>query len=185
MKELFTAIFEFFNTLLQFRFHKRNLRAVKAIVHIYTAMKDLVTCPESEICFFAVYKAENGGKLIKPGSQLYLTCLYEEYHTPSESSMIYQRVHMDGEYIRFLLQAMQKSPVYLSIQSLPTDSLMYRMCEVQGLADAVIYYLYDRKGAIYYCVIGSDKQGILKEPATSLAIDVAIARIKKEIKPTV
>lgn len=183
--KFFTAIVNFLHALFRFGTHKRNVRAVKAIVQIYTSMKELVGDESLLVCHCAVFKAENGGKNIKPGSQLYLTCLYEEFRPPSQSSMIYQRVHMDGEYMKILLQAMQGSPVYCATGALSPDCLPFKMNDVQGLTHIQVHYIYDRKGAIYYCVVGTGKGDVLKQSRISLAIETAISQIRKEIKTTV
>lgn len=185
MKELFTAIFEFFTVLLTFTSHKRNLRAVESIVHIYSAMKELVFGDDVPITQCAVFKAENGGRQIKPGSQLYLSCLYEEFRAPSESSMRYQRVHIDGDYMKILLEAMQTGSAYYKTDDLRPDSLARTMNELQNVVCMRVYYLYDKKGAIYYCIVGTDKPDTLASPGHKLDIEVTMTLIRHEVKKTV
>lgn len=167
--------------------HKRNLQSIQSIVDIYSNMKDVVSANGGigPVYNFVVMKAENGGKRIKPGSQLYLSTLYEDYKPPVNSFLCYQRVHIDGAFMETLLQCMQKQQLPLDFKTMD-DCLIKRICEVDKITYAEIHYLYDKAECVYFCMVTTTQiNERFRSGKDRLAIDLAVGNIKAKIKKAV
>lgn len=169
--------------------HKRNLSNVESIVQIYRIMKAVVNEEDDDpnpIHQFLILKAENGGKAIRPGSQLYLSLLYEDYRSPVGSSMRYQRVHIDGDLMTSLLDSMKNNTVKSLVGDLKDTSLLRMMCEVECSKYMELHYLYDKKECIYFALITTVTEGeTFKRPTTRMNIETAVSKIRNLIKKAV
>lgn len=168
---------------------KRNLRGVESLAQIYNAMKNVVSLEDEEDCpvfQFLILKAADSGKAIQPGSQLFLTCMYEDYRYPVASAMRYQKVHVDGSFVDILLQTMRQGSIRFKTDELKQDSLLRMMNEVEDIKYSEMYHLYDRKETVYFCMISTvkDDEGF-RDARIRLAIEQALSTIKTRIKRAV
>lgn len=170
---------------------KRNLQGVAAISRIYTAMKNVVyenldPNIQSPVFQFLILKTENGGKIIRPGAQLFLSCLYEDYRDPVGSAIRYQRAHIDGESLEYIFSSMRREMVSYRTKDLKENSLLKLMNEVEDITYTQMYYLYDGRDAVYFCTIsGMGEEDVFQNPAVRANIRTSVDIIKANIKRTV
>jgi hypothetical protein len=154
---------------------------IKKVVGIYDNMNSVVQ--KSPVESFIVHKAENGGGLIKPGSHLYSSMIYESFRAPAQSvKEKYQRVELDGEYIQMLARLYAQGSVRVLSATMP-DGIMKTAFRAEETMYSEFYYLHHDRKAFYYCSLST------KIPNESFAdfrvrndISIAINNIRNLLK---
>lgn len=154
---------------------------LEKVKQIYEEMIKIVETTGVERFF--ILKAENGGGVVKPGVHLYGSVIYEMYRTPVQSHIRdYQRILLDSEYIRILVEAMQNPSVDIQPEKLP-PCILKQIYAAEDIHFCRIFYLGSTKKAVYYCSLATtDPQEFFQDPKDQLAISLAINKIKILLK---
>jgi hypothetical protein len=154
---------------------------VEKIVNIYDQMHRIIE--ETPVERFLIFKSHNGGGVIKPNTPLYSSVIYEDYTAPFKSVKdVYQRIEADEEYLRMLVEMIQKKSIILKTEKLP-PGLLKNIYKAEGVKYAEKYFLGTDKKNIYYCSCGTSVEGGWENNAYQKnAIYMAINIIKQNIK---
>jgi hypothetical protein len=155
-------------------------KEIKKVVAIYDEMHKILE--ETKVQRFLVFKAHNGGGLIKPSTPLYVSVLHEDYSTPFKSVKdTYQQVMIDGEYIRILDKVCQDKMVRIKTRNLKS-SLLKDIYEAEGVQYSEIYFLgQNRKNLYFTSTACAWENGWEDNVEQKVAIKLAINHIRNNI----
>lgn len=160
-------------------FKKRKISSeITKVVKIYDLMNHVLT--ESDVERFVIFKAHNGGGIIKIGSDLYASCVYEDYRSPFKSIKdVYQNVSLDKEYVKTLLEIINNKSTTIITSEQP-DSLLKTIYEASGVKKAKLFFLHQDKKYAYYCSVATSNENADFESAKArLTIDLTVDKIKQ------
>lgn len=171
-----TEILRFFNN-----WFPNPKYSVQKIVKIYDTMHFILE--ETPVERFLIFKAHNGGGVIKPNTPVYSSVLYEDYTGPFKAvKNQYQRMESDEYYLRMLVEMIQKKAISLSTREMP-DSSIKTIYEGEGVKYAEVYFLGNDRKNIYYCSCGTSVEGGWETDHYSKGqILVAINTLRQNIK---
>lgn len=174
------AAFNFFTEILKFlRLWSTNTKTqIEKVVTIYDTMHEVLE--KTSVERFMIFKAHNGGGIIKPSGELYASCLYEDYTHPFDSKKSqYQKIELDSIYLRMLLDIMENHSIHLKIDEMK-DGLLKGLYQGEGVKESRIYYLGRNKKYVFYCSLATSKDWILDQ-AQKTQLDLAVGKIKQNI----
>jgi hypothetical protein len=172
-----TELLKFFNTLLKLRVSPE--KQIQKVVSIYDTMNMVLR--ETSVERFLIFKAHNGGGIIKPTGELYVSTLYEEFTEPFYAvKWKYQKLEVDKEYVKMLLNLIQDKVLQCKTSDLK-DSMLKGLYENDGVVESKIYYLGQDKKAVYFCSCSTSTEWNPTQAENS-TLDVAISTIKQNIK---
>lgn len=171
-------LFQFFNRVL----FLRPRRQIEKVVNIYDAMNKAIS--ESSIERFTVFKVHNGGGIINPTGDMYVSILYEEYGVPFFSiKNDIQKLILDKQAVRLLLETMQRKQVKQGVKSLP-EGIIKDIYIKSGAKRFILVYIEQDRRNVYFasCSSSSEDSSWMTSASDNVAIQVAITTIKKNIK---
>lgn len=183
VSEIAEAVGEIFSFLKIFTLRRRRAQdQIKKVVEIYDIMNGIIH--DTDVERILVFKGHNGGGLIKPGSELYSSCIYEEFVQPFKSvKTIYQNLPLDKEYVKILLDICSNKEVKIRTENLP-DCFLKNIYLSENVKESHLYYLYQDKKSVYYCSLATSKDvNNLNTPAQVVAKTIGIKRIREIMKP--
>jgi hypothetical protein len=151
---------------------------IQKVVNIYDAMHDILDTTSTQRVM--IFKAHNGGGIIKPSGELYSSCLYEDYIDPFHSQKAkYQKIELDGIYLKMLLETMQDGYVHLKTSEMK-DGLLKGIYQSEGVTESRIYYLGRTKKYVFYCSLANSKEWLMDQAEKS-KLDMGVSKIKQNI----
>lgn len=175
-------IFDFLKELLKFinNIFITPRRQIQKVVKIYDIMHK--TLNYTDVQRFTVFKVHNGGGLIKPNGELYLSVIYEDYTVPMESSKAdYQRYTLDKEMMKVLLDVTDAKKKCFVTDKLE-DGTLKRTYFKWGVKSSVMYFLCQDKKSMYFCSFSTANSGDLLCGQQSVTLDLAANAIKQNIR---
>jgi hypothetical protein len=175
--EAIGEVFKFLNSL----FHLPS-RQIQRVVNIYDAMHEVLGY--TDVQRFIIFKAHNGGGLIKPNTPLYVSALFEDFTAPFDSVRDkYQKIEVDEEYIRMLAYVCRQKVFVAKPEELKDDSLLKQVYHLDGVKYSEIYYLGQDKRNLYFCsCVSSTEEAWQHNDAQKATINLAINSIRNNIK---
>jgi len=173
--DLATEFFKFLN-----QFTLKPSKEIKKVVKIYDEMHKVLD--ETDVQRMLVIKAHNGGGLIRPSTQLYVSVLYEDYTVPFKSvKEEYQKLPVDSEYLRMMsILCEQKSVKLIPKEMRP--GILKEIYTTEGVQYAEIYFLgQDRKNLYFVSLATAWEKGWDKNPGQSLIVKLAVNTLKNNI----
>jgi len=182
MNDIVSIIKDLVIILKHFITGKRAKLQLEKVKNIYEEMTKIVE--ETGVERFLVLKAENGGGTVKPGVHLYASVIYEMYRHPIRSNIRnYQRVLIDADYLKALVEAINNGYINIDVSNLSQDSILGQIYSAEGIKYSRLYFLGATKKAVYYCSIATtDPSETFTDPVDRLAITLAIGKIKALLK---
>lgn len=176
LSETIGEIFKFFNNIFP-----TPKRQIQKVVGIYDTMHKLLETTDIERIL--IFKAHNGGGVIKPNTPLFISVIYEDYCDPFGSvKELYQRLAIDEEYMRMLAILSVQRSIKLTPTSM-TTGLLKDIYEGEGIKYAEKYYLGHDKKNIFYCSLGTSKEGGWQDNAYQrMFIQLMVNNLKNNIK---
>jgi hypothetical protein len=173
--EIGLEIFKFIARLIS-----KPSKQIKKIVRIYDEMHRVVEL--TEVQRFIIFKAHNGGGLIRTNTPLFVSALHEDYSAPFTSvKETYQQVSVDGEYIRMLSAICENKSVKLKTSEMK-EGLLKDIYVAEGVRYAEIYFLgQDRKNLYFTSIASAWEDGWSKDPEQELVVKLAINSIRNNI----
>lgn len=173
--EIGLEIFKFISRLIS-----RPSKQIKKIVAIYDEMHKVIELTEAQK--FIIFKAHNGGGLIRTNTPLFVSALHEDYSTPfSATKEKYQQISVDGEYIRMLSTICEEKVIKFSTANMK-EGLLKDIYTAEGVRYAEIYFLgQDRKNLYFTSIASAWDNGWTKEPEQELVVKLAINTIRNNI----
>lgn len=173
---IITEILKFFNNLFS-----TPRKQIQKVVNIYDSMH--VVLDETAVERFLIFKAHNGGGIIKPHTPLYISVLYEDYTHPFKSVKDdYQRLAVDEALIRILAQLPASKSVKIRTEELE-KGIVKDIYEGEGVKYSEIFYLGQDRKNIYYCSCGSSVEGGWEHSSyQKMTIQIQINAIKNNIQ---
>lgn len=178
MDELWKALRELFKFLSAIFVTPRD--QIRKVVAIFDAMHRIVQ--ETKVQRLLVLKAHNGGGVIKPSGDLYISTVYEDYRSPFESIKAdYQRIEADKHYAKMLLELIQNKKIRYTTDRMPSG-LLKNVYTNLCITHSVIYYIGQDKKNIYFASCATSTDGLWMTSAEETEVDVLINIIKQNIK---
>lgn len=175
MWDAIKEIFKFLNAIFV-----TPKKQIKKVVAIFDTMHRILE--ETPVERFLVLKAHNGGGIIKPSGDLYVTVLYEDYTHPFSSIKAdYQRVEVDKEYAKMLLDLLSSKKIVLQTEELE-NGLLKTVYQNYGIKEGIIHYLGQDKKSVYFSSAGSSKEKGWLQGADDTQLDLLVNIIKQNIK---
>lgn len=177
MWDAITEIFKVFGLLLK---RRKSGDQILKVIDIYDAMNNVLR--ETDVQRFLVLKAHNGGGTIKPGSELYVSVVYECYQTPFRSvKNEYQRLLVDAEYIKMLSEIYINRKMAIDTLTMP-NGLLKDLYEKEQVSHAEVYFLHQSKKEFYFLSVATAKDANrLKTHEQQAAIMVAVNKIRNTL----
>lgn len=171
-------VFKFLNSLIGATSIKKQIEKVN---NIYDAMHRAIA--ESIAQRFLIMRAHNGGGVIKPTGDLYASVLYQDYVKPfHDVKADYQKLPVDKEYTKMLLDIMQNKKLYYPVSEMP-ESLLKNIYKKEGVQHVFLYYLGQDRKNIYFCSIGTSKSLLTwRNTKDELLFDLIVNIIRQNIK---
>lgn len=152
------------------------------ISNIYQIMDD--TIRNTKFNRFLVLKSENGGGIPKLGNHLYASVILERTDSPLESVIErYQRLKVDGEYSKMLVDIYSKGKIEHITSDLPEGTLLRRIYDSEGVLKSLVFHLHTTKTAMFYCSIATTEKDC--SDSDELLAETAADRISEIFKQTV
>lgn len=172
----FTEILRFLNKI----FPTTPRKQIQKVVNIYDWMHYVLN--NTKVQRFVIKKAHNGGGLIHPTTPLYITAIYEDYSHPLKPVKDdYQRLQIDEEYIRMILDLCRNKVVRLKTKDIKS-SVLKTLEEGQGVKFVEFRYLYQDRHSIYFCSLVTAEEGeSFDTPLQQSSIALAINGIRNNI----
>lgn len=156
---------------------KATIDVIKAVANIYEMMHRVTS--ETAVQRMVIFKAENGGGKPKVGAHIYVSAIMESIRTPVLPIVNeYQRLRADASYIELLSEVVTKGHAAYKSSEMP-QSLLKTIYLAEKIKYSEVYFLHVTEDAIYYCSVATTEQDDFTEPATALAIQIAIDRISE------
>lgn len=154
-------------------------KQIQKVVKIYDTMNRILEETVIQRCL--VFKVHNTGGLIRPTTELFASVLYEDYRIPFTSVKEgYQRLPVDKEYIKMILDVMEKKKDFYETESIP-NGMLRDIYVREGVRNSIIYFIGQDRRNMYFCSVGTDfDSDFLKKQGIS--IDIWINIIKQNIK---
>lgn len=166
-----TEIFRFLNNI--FTSPKKQIMKV---IRIYDAMHKVIQ--ETNVERFMVFKAHNGGGVINPTGNLYVSVIYEDYDHPFVSMKDnYQKLSVDVPYAKILVEVIQYKKIDYNTEQMP-DCILRQIYVNEGVKRSFIYYLGQDRKNIYFCSCATSHEQIERK----ILVDVGVNIIKQNIK---
>jgi hypothetical protein len=173
-----TEFLKFINNLFS-NFGTNPQKQIEKVINIYDTMH--LVLEETAVERFIIFKAHNGGGIIKPSGELYVTALYEDYTYPFHSvKSQYQKIEVDEIYARMLLDVIQKGQVHLYADEMK-DGLLKGIYQSEGVHEARIFFLGQDKKFIFYCSCATSKEWLISQ-GEKARLELAVGKIKQNIK---
>jgi len=103
--EAIAEVFRFLNNIII-----SPKKQIRKVVNIYDSMHKVLET--TNIGRFLIFKAHNGGGVITPNGELYVSTLYEDYSEPFSSVKAdYQKLPVDIVYAKMLLEIIKSKKV--------------------------------------------------------------------------
>lgn len=168
--------FKFLNSFLS-----SPKKQIQKVVSIYDSMHNVLD--ETPVERFLIFRAHNGGGIIKPNNTLYVSVIYEDYTNPFRSVKdLYQKVALDEGAIRFLLDLSHQKVLQIKTKEL-REGLIKSIYEGEGVMYAEAHYLGHDNKNIYYCTCGTSvESGWEDNSYQKMTIQMQINNIKNNIK---
>jgi hypothetical protein len=169
-----TEVFKFLNN-----FFSNPKKQIEKVITIYDTINTIID--ETSVERFLIFKAHNGGGIIKPSGELYVSALYEGYCCAFHASKWrYQKVEIDEEYARMLLEIIQKGNIHLKTEDMK-DCLLKGIYINDKVKESKLYFLGQTKKHIFYCSAATSKDWLLDQQEKT-KLDLAVGKIKQNIK---
>jgi len=154
----------------------KNLTDVSEILKM---MRDIVDSTRIER--FIVFKGSNGGGVPKPGSEFYVTAIYEE-HKDKEKHVKekYTKISVDGHYIEMLTNIHKNGKCLLKVSEMP-DCFLKRIYTAEDIAYSELYYLVNNKNEILFCSLVTSQPEI-NDSKAKLEIELTIDKMRQIFK---
>jgi hypothetical protein len=174
--EAITEFFKFVNNLFT-----GPRGQIKKVVNIYDAMHRILDETSVKRCI--IYKAHNGGVLIRPHTPLYISALYEDYSHPFNSVKAdYQRLELDEEGLRVLSELSLGKKFAAYTEDLK-PGLMKGIYLAEGIKYCELYYLGQDKKNVYFCSCATSDEMIWSvNPTDKNIVDMCVNIIRNNIK---
>lgn len=173
-----TEVFKFLNNVFS-RFVNSPEDQIRKVVEIYDIMHEIID--KTSVQRILILKAHNGGGIIKPTGELYVTALYEDYiHPFSSSKGNYVKYPVDKDYARMLLEIIQSGRVEL-VTSQMADGLLKGIYVTEGVSNSKLFYLRQDKKSIYYISVSSSSPWP-EGPQTDSILSILINKLRQNIK---
>lgn len=176
-------IIKFFKDWFLNRKAKDASKELQKVVAIYDNMHRLVN--STDVSRFLIHKIHNGGGLIKPTSELFLTALYEDYRAPFKSNkQDFVKVPLSQSTVRILVNAYTNNYHKVITHELNENGYLKNQYEKEGVALSEIHFLYADQNTFYFASIGTES--LAKDLTTAKErseIDIVINNIKTLLKP--
>jgi hypothetical protein len=131
-------------------------KQIKKVNNIYDEMHRILS--DTPVERLLILKAHNGGGVIKPSGNLYVSVLYEDYDQPFKSVKAnYQALPVDKDYARMLLDVLNQKKVFINTETAPSTSILKSLYELEGVKSSAIYCLGQDKKAVYFCTFSASK----------------------------
>lgn len=178
MEALFGALKEIFKFLtVLFATPKEQIRKV---VLIFDTMNRILG--ESKVQRVLILRAHNGGGIIKPSGDLFVSAIYDDYRDPFEATkQDFQRLEADMQYAKTLLDIIQNGKVKYSIDTMP-DGILKRVWKSIGVTHGLIYFLGQDKKNIYFCTCTTAYDSLWLTADEETELDILVNIIKQNIK---
>lgn len=171
LADAITEVFRFLNN--HFASPKKQ---ISKVVKIYDAMNKVLE--ETNIERFLVFKVHNGGGVINPTGDLYVSVLYEDYRLPFSSVKTdYQKLPLDNSYAKMLVDIIKEKKVHYNITNMP-EGLLRQIYSKDKVESSIIYFLGQDRKNVYFCSCASSHSNIYDE----LIVDLGVNTIKQNIK---
>ncbi len=173
--DLFTEVLKLVNFITL-----KPSREIKKVVKIYDEMHRVLA--DTDVERFLIFKAHNGGGLIRPMTPLYASVIHEDYTEPFTSvKEKYQQLRIDSEYIRLLDQVCGLKKVEIYTKDVKSQFLK-EIYDGEGVKYSEVFFLGQDKKNLYYCSIVSSKEKAWQNHKDQeLAISIAINNIRNNI----
>lgn len=150
------------------------------IADAYDLMNRLID--SSSVKRVLILKAENGGGIPRIGSDLHASVVMEETRPPFKPVKDkYQRIGLDHEYLKMLVNVYSNKCVKIKVDELP-NSLLKNIYLSEGVKYAEIHHLFDTKSTFYYCSLATNEDNDLSSSKDNLEIILTIDKIKEIFK---
>lgn len=178
LEALFGAIKEFFKFLtIIFATPKEQIRK---LVLIFDTMNRILA--ESKVQRIVILRAHNGGGIIKPSGDLFISAIYEDYRYPFEASkQDFQKLQVDMNYARTLLDIIRNGKVEYIVEDMP-DGIMKRIWQSIGVKHALVYFLAQDKKNIFFCTCTTSNDALWLTREEETEVDILVNIIRQNIK---
>lgn len=127
---------------------------IRKVVAIYDEMHHILN--ETPVKRLLILKAHNGGGVIKPSGNLYVSVLYEDYKFPFITvKSNYQSLPVDKEYAKMLVELMSSKKFVMEVDKMP-DSVLKGIYKTEGVQSSTAYFLGQDKKAVYFCTFANE-----------------------------
>jgi len=169
--EAITEVARFFNNIIV-----SPRKQIRKVVNIYDEMHAVLE--ETNVERFLIFKAHNGGGVITPNGELYVSTLYEDYTDPFISVKAdYQKLPVDVVYAKMLLEIIKNKKVDYKIEEVP-EGILKEIYLKEGVRRSLIYFLGQDRKNVYFCSCATSQDIIYDE----ITVDLAVNKIKQNIK---
>lgn len=168
-------IVQFFNRILS-----RPSKQIAKVVKIYDEMHRVLDDTEAQR--FLIFKAHNGGGLIRANTPLYVSILHEDYSPPFPSvKEKYQQLRVDSDYIRMLDEICREKSVVLETKNMKPQ-LLKDIYLAEGVNYTEIFFLGQDRKNLYFASVGSAREkGWTAHLDQVMSIKLAINHIRNNI----
>lgn len=174
MATIVDAITEVFKFLNNIGFSTK--KQIRKVINVYDAIHYILRSTNVKRCL--VFKMHNGGGIIKPTGQLFISVMYEDYSSPFTSVKAdYQNLPLDGTTIKVFMEVMENKRVEYKTDTL-IEGTMKQIYEKDGVQQSRIYYIGKDRKNVYFCSC------VTSDPffENTITIDLNINKIKQNIK---
>lgn len=166
-----TEVFRFLNN--RFASPKRQ---ISKVVNIYDAIHRVLE--ETNVERFLIFKAHNGGGVISPNGDLFISTLYEGYKEPFTSvKSKYQKLPVDIVYAKMLLEIIRTKKVDYNVEDIP-EGILKDIYLKEGVKKSLLYFLGQDRKNVYFCSCASSQDIIYDEIAVDLGVNVVKLNIR-------
>lgn len=178
VETIFSALKEIFKFLTALFVTPKD--QIRKVVLIFDTMNRILG--ESKVQRVLVLRAHNGGGIIKPSGDLYVSAIYDDYREPFEATkQDFQKLEADMQYAKTLLDVIQNGKVRYSIDNMP-DGILKRVWKSIGVTHGLIYYLGQDNKNIYLCTCTTSYTGLWLTGEEETELDILVNIIKQNIK---
>lgn len=188
MKELLKSAFDLMHLIISIFQRRKAGEIVVRTSEIYDIMRDLVHVHhEYNIERFMILRAHNGGQDMKEFTPHYVSLVHEDFRHPIKSCKAdYQKLDLDGEYIKLLKNLYLKGAEGVSIRTseLEKGSLLRNIYEAEGVLSAKVFFVHHTRKEFILLSVASSRDTLegYNEPKAKNAIFMAVNKIKRLMK---
>lgn len=181
MINLFVELIKFLHDIWNRHVGSSPEKNIKKLINIYDEMHRILN--ETEVKRLLILKAHNGGGVIKPSGNLYVSVLYEDYTHPFFSVKDqYQSLAVDKDYAKMLVDIINSKKVIMKVEDM-ADCVLKRLYMKEGVRSAVGYYLGQDKKSVYFCTFSNELD--LPEwfySGQEASCEIAVSKFRQNIK---